>query len=47
MPSKSIDFLSYFGGDETVVQKSAGEEITRIGKPGDVMYVLKAGQAQS
>jgi CRP-like cAMP-binding protein len=46
MLSKDIDFLSYFGGDETVVQKSAGEEITRIGKPGDVMYVLKSGQAQ-
>jgi CRP-like cAMP-binding protein len=46
MTAKQIDFLRYISGDEPLVHKKAGEKITKIGKPGDVMYVLKAGQVR-
>jgi CRP-like cAMP-binding protein len=46
MTTVSIDFLTFFGGDETVVNVPTGEEIVHIGKPGDAMYVLKSGRAQ-
>jgi CRP-like cAMP-binding protein len=46
MTPKGINFLQFISGEETVISKKAGEEITHIGKPGDVMYVLKSGQAR-
>lgn len=41
-----INFLKFISGEETIIRKNAGEEITRIGKPGDVMYVIKTGQVR-
>lgn len=46
MTPKGINFLQFISGEETVISKKPGEEITHIGKPGDVMYVLKSGQAR-
>jgi CRP-like cAMP-binding protein len=46
MPQSNINFIRFFDGDDKVEQVSAGESITQIGKPGDVMYLLKSGQAQ-
>jgi CRP/FNR family transcriptional regulator, cyclic AMP receptor protein len=46
MTPKNINFLQFISGEENIIRKKAGEEITQIGKPGDVMYVLKSGQAR-
>jgi CRP-like cAMP-binding protein len=46
MTTKGVNFLQFISGEESIITKKAGEEITRTGKPGDVMYVLKSGQAR-
>lgn len=46
MTTKGVNFLQFISGEESIVTKKAGEKITHIGKPGDVMYVLKSGQAR-
>ena len=46
MTTKGVNFLQFISGEESIITKKAGEEITRTGKPGDVMYVLKSGKAR-
>jgi CRP-like cAMP-binding protein len=42
----SGEFLELFSGSGELVSKKAGEDIVRIGQPGDTVYVLKSGEAR-